>query len=133
MRNPDADGGKVLRHYMHNAAAQDAPWRLSAMPFMASQLAYLDGLDANCSTPTVHLLCTERLTYDWADLMHSLSSEIGSDTARVDTSARHGNFRSKRHCAACKLSEEDAKYVREVAYPWDAMLHAWACNRTAAP
>jgi hypothetical protein len=115
---------RVAQYYaMHAGAIDNHKAPVNNNPFIKSQLAYLDGLD--CSAATIHLVCTEQLTTDWTSLVQRLAR--GPTT--VNTSWGHQHWRSREHkCRDWILTEKEKTFLRKAAYPWDWMLHEWACG-----
>jgi len=133
---PNADG--FIRNVREGPSAASGTWRYSvATPsypnplrsfpgptngsfYLISQAYYLKGID--CATSEIHLLCTERLSTMWQDLLRSFG--VGDPPplphARSSSNAR-GYKRSVINDPA------NALFLRQHMYPWDAELHRLVC------
>ena len=93
---------------------------------MTAQLDYLRGL--NCSEASADFVCQERFDADWAALVRADRSLDPSTQASVVNEQRRSAAAHPDDVAASRLSAEDATFVRECMWPWDARLHALACG-----
>ena len=93
------------------------------------QVSYLDDtlralVQHNDSS--LHLLCTHRLSTDWAILL----AEFGVGNGTVSTEL-HRNTGSKSEKLAYTLSEEQKEYVRHTLFPQDTELVRAVCGPEA--
>ena len=131
-RNPSAPGHATVRS-MYNHSVLHPTCRSDAdecvrkrtpetpmNPFLYPQSAYLLD-DSNASVPTIHFLCTNAYASSWQKLL----SDFEIKSSMPPAHALSG--RAPVPSDALPYNDEDARFVRECLYPWDAHLYQRVC------